>query len=147
MNNLTYDDLSEFGSAQQQAQLESVPVVDSPNFIHEHIPDVVDHPLVAQRSAAKRASKKHRMKKAKNVQSEKLRVDFLNKSNATIKELIELYKSVIPNFVDLISDMTQIDNRVDFIKAFKDADLHHSHNYLIGNYQSNNCVNGLKIIV
>jgi hypothetical protein len=133
MNISTYDDLNDIVSAQQQPQLESVPVVDSPNFIHEHISDAVGHPLAAKRSAAKRASKKHRMKKAKKVQSEKLSVDCLKKSNTTIKELIKQYKLEIPNYVDQISGMTQIDNRDDFIKAFKDANLHHSHNYLIGN--------------
>jgi hypothetical protein len=156
MSNCIYEDLSKCGSVQQQPQLESVLVVDSPNFIHEYIPDVVDHPA-AQKSAARPALKRHRnlfdehsvstkrnkqndyakkyrVKKAEKIKNEKLRVKLSSKSNTTSTELVELYKSVIQNYVDQIFYMTQIDDLVDFIKAFKDANLHYSHNYLIGNF-------------
>jgi hypothetical protein len=80
-------DLNEFGSAQQQPRLESAPIVDSPNFIHEHISDVVNDDLAAaKRNTQNGYAKKYRLKKAAETRKNKNQLADLTKSNEKLNE-------------------------------------------------------------
>jgi hypothetical protein len=130
MTNLTYDDLSEYGSLQQQPQLESVPVVDSHNFIHEHIPDVVDDLLAAKRrNKQKDYAKKYREKKAAEKRKNKKQLADLTKSNEKLNELKREKRLLIQNIIDMIIEMTLIDYPAAFCKAFKDKGLRFAYKY------------------
>jgi hypothetical protein len=130
MNNSTYDDLNDIVSAQQQPQLESVPVVDSPNFIHEHISDVVNDDLAAaKRNKQNGYAKKYRLKKAAEKRKNKKQLADLTKSNEKLNELNREKGLLIKSIIDMIIEMALIDDPADFCKAFKDRSLRFAYKY------------------
>jgi hypothetical protein len=135
MNNSTYDDLNEFGSAQQQPQLESVPIVDSPNFIHEHISDVVNGDLAAaKRNTQNGYAKKYGLKIALETRKNKNQLADLTKSNEKLNELNREKGLLIKSIIDMIIEMALIDDPADFCKAFKDRSLRFAYKYAKKNF-------------
>jgi hypothetical protein len=132
MDYSTYDDLSEFDSAQQQPQLESFRVVDCRSFVNENIPNVIDdHSTYTKRKKQNGYAKKYRMKKIAEEKQKDKELDDLMELNKKFKELKRVKIVQITSTLDTIIDMTLIDDPADFCKALKDANLHHSHKYTI----------------